>query len=85
MFDIAQRLIAQCRLWWQQAQRGELQGELDLLWPSELLHWERTMEELRPARARMFWQAGQVRQGRQAGMLPSAAVDSGAQQYISVY
>jgi hypothetical protein len=61
VFDIAHRLVTQCRLWQQQEKRGELQGRLGLVWPSELLHWERTLEELRPARARLLWQAGLVR------------------------
>lgn len=60
MLEIAQRLLAQCRIWQQQERRRGSHGNLDLVWPAELLHWERTLEELGPARARLLWQAGQV-------------------------
>lgn len=60
IFDIAHRLVAQCRMWDQQERAGELQGSLALLWPREMLHWECTLQELRPVRARLYWQAGQV-------------------------
>lgn len=53
-------MVAQCRAWQHQEERGELTGRLGLLWPGELQHWERTLTELQPARMRLLWQTGQV-------------------------
>lgn len=60
VYDIAQRLVSQVRVWQQQEADDELQGSLDLLWPHEVLHLEHTLDELQPTRARIFWQTGQV-------------------------